>query len=272
MASFTLLEMTQNILSEMSSDEVNDIDDTAESNQVVEIIKTAYLAICSNRDWLGQRKLCQFIPSGDNTIPTHMTLQTPIKEMVFVNYDKQRKTDQGMTVYQPVYYREPDDFLRILNQNNSKNATTQTVIDPSSGVTLQIRNDTPPTYYTSFNDATLVFDSYDKNMDDTIQAHKIQAMAFFMPQFQYDNDWIPEIPDEAMISLLEEAKSRAFLALKQQANQKAEQEATRQSAWLSRRQWRVKGGVKYPNYGRVPKNGYAQQQYNADPTFRKEKY
>lgn len=272
MAQMTLLEMVQNILSEMSSDEVNDIDDTQESNQVVEIIKVAYLAISSNRNWLGQRRAVQFLPSGNTATPTHLYLQQPIKEMEFVNYDCQRPTDKGQTVFLQMKYLYPDDFLRVLNMNNSTQAYTTSVIDPGSGITLQIRNDQPPTYYTSFDDRALVFDAYDSKIEDTLQNHKVQALAYFMPQFQYDNDWQPMLPDEALIALLEEAKSRAFLALKQQANQKAEQEASRQQSWLSRKQFRVKGGVRYFDYGRVPKNGYAQQSYTNEPTFIREKY
>jgi hypothetical protein len=271
MASMTLLEMVQNILSEMSSDEVNDIDDTAESNQVVEIIKVAFLAICSNRDWLAQRRACQFIPSGNLELPTHMTLEDPIKEMMFVNYDCQRPEDLGKPVYMEIKYLYPDDFLRRLNNNyNSLNDNVQVVIDPTSRIQLFIRNDYPPTYYTSFDDNTLIFDSYDSKIENTIQACKIQSLAYFMPKFEYDNDWIAPLPDEAFVALLEEAKSRAFLALKQQANQKAEQEAARQQAWLSRKQWRVKGGVRYENYGRIPKNGYAQWAYTGEPTFRRD--
>ena len=42
MPKLTLLNMTQNILSEMDSDEVNGIADTVESTQVAHIIETMY--------------------------------------------------------------------------------------------------------------------------------------------------------------------------------------------------------------------------------------
>ena len=34
------------------------------------------------------------------------------------------------------------------------------------------------------------------------------------------------------------------------ANQKAEQKAARQQRWLSRKAWRIEGGIEYENYGR----------------------
>ena len=48
---YTLLEIVQEILSDMDSDEVNSIDDTVESQQVASIVRSAYMAIMSNRNW-----------------------------------------------------------------------------------------------------------------------------------------------------------------------------------------------------------------------------
>jgi hypothetical protein len=49
MAKMTLLEMTQDILSDMDSDEVNSINDSVESLQVAQIIKTTYFNIVNGR-------------------------------------------------------------------------------------------------------------------------------------------------------------------------------------------------------------------------------
>lgn len=244
----TVLDIVQDILSEMSSDEVNSINDTIESMQVAQIVKSTYLAMMSNRNWPHQKKLLQIDPSGDDAYPTHMKLQTPIKEMCFINYDCVREGETRKR-YKAMKWAEPDDFLRMLNRRNNEEDNIDTIIDPS-GVELFIRNDLPPTYYTTFDDSTLIFDSYDKSVDDTLQKVKVQAVAYVMPTFLLDDNYVPEMPEEARIALLEEAKSRAFLALKQMANQKAETESRRQQAWLSRNAWRVNGGIKYPNYGR----------------------
>ena len=48
---YTLLAIVQEILSDMDSDEVNSIDDTVESQQVASIVRSAYMAIMSNRNW-----------------------------------------------------------------------------------------------------------------------------------------------------------------------------------------------------------------------------
>jgi len=114
----------------------------------------------------------------------------------------------------------------------------------------------------------LVFDAYDSAVDDTIQESKIQARGYVMPSWTHTDEAVPDLPDEAFTALVEEAKSRAALKLKQAADEKAEQESRRQKTWLSRKAWRVAGGIQYPDYGR--KSGKVSSPYfdkdNKKPT------
>lgn len=244
----TLLELVQDILNDMDGDEVNSIDDTFESQQVAQIVKSTYFAMISNRNWPHTRQAIQIAPSGDDALPTHMTVQQEIKELCFINYNKV-KSGETRKVYQPVRYLEPDDFLRVTNRRNNDNSDIDVITDPT-GVELLVKNDLAPTYYTSFDDIALVFDSYDNTVDSTLQESKVQAQAYVMPTWSPVDDHIPFLPSEAFTALLEEAKSKAMFKLKQVTDIKAEQEATRQQRWLSRKARRVNGGVKYPNYGR----------------------
>lgn len=124
------------------------------------------------------------------------------------------------------------------------------IIQDPSGVELLIRNDTPPTVWTSFDDKVLVFDSYDKAVDDTIQSSKIQAFGYVTPSWEMADDFIPVLPEEAFTLLTEEAKSKASVKLRQTSDPKAEQEATRQNRWLAGKQWRAHKGARTPSYGR----------------------
>lgn len=244
----TLLDMTQRILSNMDSDEVNSIDDTYESEQVATIIRDVYMDIVTNRNWRHHRRLLSILPSGTTALPTHMSIREDFKEMAFVNYNKV-KTGETRQRYEPIKYLEPDDFLRVTNGCNSDDENIDTIQDPS-GVQLFIRNNRAPSYYTSFDDQTIIFDSYDKEVDSTLQESKVQAMAYIMPDWVHEDDAIPDLPTEGFSALLAEAQSRAMFWLKQMEDVKSEQESRRQQRWLSRKQWTVNGGIKYPNYGR----------------------
>lgn len=244
----TLIEIVQDILNDMDSDEVNTIDDTFESQQVAQIVKSTYYAMISNRNWPHTKQAIQILPSGDSALPTHMQVQEDIKELSFINYNKV-KVGETRRLYKPVRWLETDDFLRVTNKRNNDEANIDVITDPT-GVELLIKNDFAPTYYTSFDDSLIVFDSYDKLVDTTLQQSKIQAQAYVMPAWSQVDSFIPDLPTEAFTALLEEAKSRAMLKLKQVQDVKAEQESGRQQRWLSRKAWTVNGGIKYPNYGR----------------------
>lgn len=259
----TLLELVVDILSDMDSDNVNSIDDTIESQQVAQIVKSSYYAMLSNRNWPHTRKLINLSSSLTLATPTHMYLPELVKELVFVNYDTHRDGDTRK-LYTSMKYISPDAFLRRTNAYNDSAANVDVIQDPT-GIQLLIRNDIPPTYYTSFDDTAIVFDAYDKAVDDTLQASKVQAMGYVTPGWSMVDSFIPDLPEEAFIALQEEAKSRAMFKLKQMVDQKAEQESSRQQRWLSRKAWRVAGGVQYGNYGRRSGKAYT------NPTFKQGK-
>lgn len=244
----TWLDLVQDILNDLDSDEVNSIDDTIEAQQVAQIVKTTYFAMMSNRNWPHLKRAIQLEPPTTTAQPTHMRLVDDVKEMAFINYDTSR-LDSTSKNFSRLVWVEPDDFLRITNNRRSESETVDVIID-DSGIELLITNNQPPNYYTSFDDDTIIFDSYDKDVEATLQRNKVQAQAYIMPQWVSSEDEYPDLPTEAFTALLEEAKSRASLKLRQMTDSKAEQESQRQQRWLSRKAFKVKGGVTYPNYGR----------------------
>lgn len=258
----SLLEIVQDILNDTDSDEVNSINDTMESQQVAAIVRSTFFAMMTTRDWLHTRQGISLEAPGSTATPTHMKLGDKVKRLSFVNYNKV-KLGETKKRYEEVKYLEPDDFLRYTNRRNSDESNID-VIQDLSGIELLIRNDLAPTYYTSFDDSTLVFDSYDGAVDDTLQESKVQAQGYVIPDWVHDDDFIPKLPDEAFPLLVEESKSKAAMKLWKTQDAKAEQEAGRQDRWLSRQAWKVKGGVQYPDYGR------RSTKPSRDVTFRKD--
>lgn len=253
MAKKTLLDIVQEILSDMDSDFVNSINDTEELEQVATIVRSTYEAMLANRDWPHMKRLVTVTPSGDSALPTHMTVQDSIKKLVFLNYNKQR-VGETRRRYENIRWVWPDEFLRKMNDRNNDNANIDVIIDPT-GVELLIYNDRQPTVFTSFDDKTLVFDAYDSDVDSTLQGSKIQAQAYVNGTLDLVDSAVPDLPDHAFPALIEESKAKAFFKLKQQQDIKAEQESSRQQRWLSRSAWRVNGETRYPNYGRK-RNAY----------------
>lgn len=245
----TLLEMVQDILSALDSDEVNSISDTIEAMQVATILKNCYLDMCSNRDWSGQKRLISFDHSADRERPTHLKSPERIKELHSFRYNGTKKKTGGELAYNDVRYLDPDVFLRRCGGFNPNNPHSVVVKD-WGGTDLVIINNKAPTYWTTFDDEWIVCDSWDAEVDDTLKASKTQLHVTLLPSFELDDEFIPLLPAESFQQLFNEAKSIAFVELKQMVNQKAEQEAVRQRTWNSRKEWQLHGGIKTNNYGR----------------------
>lgn len=261
----TLLEIVQDIMSDMDTDEINSIFDTVESEQVASIVKRSYINMISTRNWPHLSKLIQFSPITDFTRPTHLRMPSNIKELQFINYDV-RKLGETKRNYDEIIYLDPVEFLFKLNDRNSDNEDI-VIIDNGGGVELLIDKTKRPRYWTTFDDQNIVFDAYDELVDTVLQNSKMQAKAYLTPIWTTDDDFIPDLPSEAFSKLVEEAKSTAFLVLKQMTNAKAEANSQSQSRWLSRKSWSANGGIKFAKFGRQGK-GFNRQK---DPTFRQDK-
>lgn len=248
MMKLTLLEIVQDILNDLDSDFANSIDDTVESHQVAQIVKSCYYEITANRNWPHQKRLITFQSSIDTGKPTYTRIPPEVKEVEWIKYDK-RKSGTTKVEYRDVKYLYPDEFLRLVHSRNSEEDNVEVCSDWGATPVL-VFNDRAPMYWTSFDDEWVVFDSYDSSVDDTIQSSKLQVHAYVSRPWEHRDDFVPDLPEEAFPALVEEAKSTAFLALKQMANQKAEQKSARQQRWLSRKAWRANGGVRYEDYGR----------------------
>lgn len=244
----TLLEMTQNILSDMDSDEVNSISDSTEALQVAEVIKTTYYNIIDGRDYPWLKELFQMSASGTTARPTHMTLPENVIDLEWIKYNC-IKSGETRNKFKTIKYKTPEEFLDLVNDRVSDNDNVA-VISDSTGVELNILTDVAPTYFTSFDDETLVFDSYDSTIESTLVASKTQCYGKRSVVFTMINSFIPDMPVQMFSYLLSEAKSVAFITLKQMPNSKAEQASISQKRRLSQEAWRIKNGITYVNFGR----------------------
>lgn len=251
MAKMTLLEIVKDILTDMNSDKVNSIDDTTESEDVAQIVKTCYFEMIGHRNWPHLKKLITFESVGLTAHPTKLKIPENVKEISGkVSYDNIDAIAGKPYSPTEMTYKEPEDFLSTAQQIKYGTADTLMVEEPS-GAKFFVYTNRQPTYWTSFDNKYIVCDAVSLTAGSTLMGSRAQAMAYVDPEWQHLDDFIPDLPSEAFPALLEEAKSTAFIVVKQVANQKAEQKAVRQQKWLSRKAWTAKGGVRYNSYGRI---------------------
>lgn len=246
MAKMTLLQMTQNILSAMDSDEVNSISDTVESEQVAEVIKETYYQLVDELQLPSQHKLVQ-LESALVATPTKMQIPDTVQHLLWIKYDV-REDPADDVVYRTVQYLSPDDFIDHIMRRAESDSTVTKITD--GGVDLLIRNDKGPTYWTSFNDKDILFDSYDSNIETNLQNAKSLCYGETGHNWTHTDAAIPELPENLHSLLLSEAKSTCFFNFKQSVNQKAEQINRRRRVAARKDKWAVNGGIKRPDYGR----------------------
>jgi hypothetical protein len=248
MSKKTLLDMTQNILSALDGDEVNSISDTVESMQVAEIIRETYEELFNNVPKPSLNILTQLDSVSDPGRPNYLMIPENIDNIFWIKYDY--KTE-GNVDYQEISYLSPIEFLQYTNLR-SGNLDTETVLD-YSGVSFTIITNKNPQFYTTFDNKNLIFDSYDASLDTTLQNAKSAVWAVKATDFEMSDSFIPPIDAKLFPMLIAEAKSVAFINLKQTSSAKEEQRSKRQRVRGMNDLWRSDQRRPYnqvPNYGR----------------------
>jgi len=239
---YTLLELTQNLLSAMDSDEVNSIADTTEARQVAEVIRTAYFNIVARADPGAHKQLFRLDASGDNLLPVLMIVNESYRSIEWIKYN--RSTNENPEAnYQYVSIIPNQQFYDMSHALNSEDDNVVEVELEISGDannhSIWVRNDKFPDYCTILpnweddenNRNVVIFDSFDFDEEDTLQSERVLCGGIAYPQFELSDSFTPDLDEQQFPLLLNEAKALAFFELKQQPHEKAEQE--------SRRQWRT---------------------------------
>ena len=242
----TLLELVQSILSDMDSEGVNSISDSIEATQIASVVEDTYFNMISARVIPEHKELIKLAALSDSAYPTHFTYDN-VKTTKQIEWLKYNIDTAGGVNYRPIYYVSPAAFLSI---NSYASTTTVIVVDKNAGTSLIVRNDTMPTYYTSFDDKFVVMDSYDSAVEATLQESKIQAYGTVYPTFSITDSFTPDINDTLFPYLLAEAKSTCFSLFKSGVDAKVEQTAKRLKAYVQNDQYKTKMENNRPNYGR----------------------
>lgn len=251
---YTLLQLTQSILSSMDADPVNSINDTLESQQVSEILKTCFDYISSKAN-LPEHYDEFNLNSSLVTTPTMLIKPDNIDDMQWFRYNKFTASDNE-DYWQEVKYLEPSDFRDLVDNLDTTNSNVSSFSHTVSGESIEFhyRNDHAPTWYTSFDDNTIVCDSYDAAVDAMLQGSKTSCFGRFIIPWTMADAFVPDLSAEQFTLLLNEAKALAWAEMKQSVHQKAEKMA--RYSWIHTQKSKedVRGPNstldRLPNYGR----------------------
>jgi len=239
----TLLQIVQNILSDMDSEDVNSISDSIEAEQIASVVRDVYYNMVSTRMIPEHQELIKLVSLSNSARPTHFQVPDSVKRIDFIRYNVSTDSD---IEFREIQYIEPLLFLTL----HQDGANIDTVYDVNGNTPLLIRNDQMPTYYTSFDDLHIVMDSYKSDTDQILAENKTQALGHKIPTFTISDNFTPDIDEVLFPYLIAESKSTCFSLFKSGVDQKIEQAARRQKSYMQSDMYRVKKENKRPYYGR----------------------
>lgn len=238
----TLLQIVQSILSDMDSEDVNSISDTLEAQQIASVVEDTYYNIIAAREIPEHNKLMSLTAMGNSAKPTHFRYPTNTKSIKRVEYNVGTVADKDFRI---IEFVDPIKFLDLMDEKGLLVETYEGNLD------IFVANDSPPTYYTSFDDEYLIMDSYDSSVESTLQSSKVRAMGSTYPTFNQTDTFEPDLDNTMMPLLLAEAKSACFSLFKGGPDPKVEQAARRLKSFVQNDMYKTTRSNKKPNYGRT---------------------
>ena len=228
-------------MSDMDSEDVNSINDTIEAQQVASVVEDTYYNIIAARDLPEHNKLMTLTAMSDSNKPTHFKYPSDTKHIERVEYNIGTVAKKD---FREVEYIDPVVFLDRMDETGLLVETYDGNLD------IFVRVDQPPRFYTSFDDEYIIMDSYDSDVEATLQSSKIRAFGSTYPSFSQVDSFEPDIDNTLMPYLLAEAKSTCFSLFKGGSDPKVEQAARRLKSYVQNDQHKSRKANIRNNYGR----------------------
>lgn len=256
---FSVLDVVQRVLSSMDGDEVNSISDTTESAQVATCAETVYNDIIQGSDPPEDYRFFGLTASTNPAYPIVMYRPLGFESVDWIKYKctLQDTTDgvQYWTLMKPILV---DEFLKRqdgLSLDDPRTAQMNLVL-PNTTLQILYYTDVAPSYYTSFDDETIIFNSIDTSVDTTLQNSKSLAYGQYSNQFLMIDGFVPAFDSQVHQLWLHETKALASAELRQVTNASAEKSARKTWIKLQDDKQAINTGSyydRYPHYGRTPR-------------------
>lgn len=246
MAKRTVLELVQDILREKGGDEVNSISDTIESSDVAGVLRQVFWEIVDEHSLPSTQELKALEGLGDTDLPNVMRIPEDDWNIKWIKYDNRIEVS-GNHSYADISYMAPYDFVSMVANNPSTDTTNYQVVTINN-IPLVINKTAGPQYWTSFDDEFIVFDSFNQDVDSTLQTSKVIVLVESRPNLILADDTVPDLPHNLENLLYIKTLNRVN---KDNINPKLEDREHKMTIRSQRNKWRQgKQTDTGPDYGR----------------------
>jgi len=219
-----LLELVQQTLRRMNSDQVTAVNDTEESRQVALLARHVYEDLEIVRQWGHKTELLEIDDNAGEALS--LIIPDDVARIFKVQY----KVDEadGGTCNRDLQYITPDEWLDKVKCNDATDDNMQAMLltqneeGGSFSVQFYAPNNKDPEYWTSINDTYLVFDSYN-SASGAIDSDNIIVLGQKLWVFdETDDSEVIEIPSSDWPLYRNMLLSRCFTEIKQLPNAAAD--------------------------------------------------
>lgn len=251
---YTLLQMAQIIASSMDSDEFDSINDTTESLQIANVIRTCYYDLV-NQAHLPEDKNLFNLEETDETTPTLMRVPDAFDSVEWIKYDQINPNTSTDHLYTEMHALSVEDFLDRMYQLNTSETSVGTfnLTINASTVPFYYRNEKTPEFFTTLDDTQIVFDSINFAVEPFLDTAKTLAKGRLIQTFDMSDVFTPPLDEDQFQLLLQTAKALAWAELKQTPHSSAERSARVQkiSQQINKKRVKIyKDFHELPNFGR----------------------
>lgn len=192
MSRLTLLKVVQTYLDYVDGFQVDSIHDSEEAIQAANIAEHVfYRLIDKNRDTPSVSYVGSLDASLDPSKPCILTIPKEVNRIHDSVISYNTALDTGVQ-WEDVKFIPNQDFLRLVSISTKPDNTEVMEVN---GIPFVILNDRFPRYCTTFDDETLVFDSYNKEVDTTLQESKTRVTGTQSVLFLQEDDFVIPLPD-----------------------------------------------------------------------------
>lgn len=225
MAKYTLLKMVQLVGAAINSDEIDSLGETREANDIQTILEQALNDLTTRRAWEFLRD--QIMPLDAGTTVASLVIPDGVTDLQEVRYSSARVLGDPKQ-HRVMRYITPAEFLDMSNRHSPSASNVEEITGPG-GILLYVKNDTPPSVYTTFDESELFFDSYNAETDPTglDVANSIIIATVSITTASADPTWVAPIPERMFQVWLYESYAMASNQLRQFDNPRYERMARR---------------------------------------------
>ena len=189
----TVLELVQAILVETGSDPVNHISDTVEASDIAMIMNQVYNEIVDRYDLPSTGTVQALDGLADPNRPNFMQLKDTSYNIQWIKYDN-RVSSGANKAYVPITYKSPEEFVAMVTSGPSTDSTNYQIVFWNSNVPFIINKKKGPSFWNTFDDKTIIFDSYNSAVDTTLQSSKSMVYVLTRPDFGTNDSDVPNLP------------------------------------------------------------------------------